>query len=455
LLVTVVLPFCDLRRIRAAGFDVLPRPRWPDPPDGHLRGIGVVRLRLLSGFESWVGENSLVCGLPSMAIELPRRIGGTNVRLVRKACYFDGLVNGRFEFLFRIHPEPERFDQVASVARALLQRPVRISRSWSDGRGRPLGRQTAAVSRMWAEATVKRGNDSSVALVRSGRAFAVAESSAALAPVPPGSPAGVRLDIDQAGKPFELFTIYAPAGVNTGNGSAYRSCSRTMRTYLLRMLQDVEALSQICSISAAELDADGVQEVFNEYTRHVLRSRTKVENRADLSAYCYAAFARLYPGRIEGLRRELAASRMRPNVRRKLLSFLDDVERAQVHVSQHFNVERIEHMGDKYGDISVSGSTSTAIGRGASATVKDSFNRSVDPDVVAALRDLAGRVRQSGNEEAATDAEMIETAAKKAEQGDEKGAVSLLKRVGTWALGIGTTVGSTALTGFLKTHGIG
>jgi hypothetical protein len=194
--------------------------------------------------------------------------------------------------------------------------------------------------------------------------------------------------------------------------------------------------------------------IFNEYTRHILRWRGKMQAMSDLVAYCYAAFSRLYPGRMEGLRAELAASEMRPNVRRKLLDLLDDVERAQVYLQQ-ITIGRIDHMGDKYENIEVSQSQGVAIGRGAHSAVSDSVNRSGDPHLVSALKDLASRVRATDNEDADLDAELIEKAAAKAEAGDEKGAVGALKKVGSWALGIAATAGSAALTGFLKTHGLG
>ncbi|HEX8449191.1 MAG TPA: hypothetical protein VF652_06330 [Allosphingosinicella sp.] len=455
MLVTAVLPFCDFRGATTPGFAILARPPWPDPVTGYLRGIGGVRRRFLPGFDSWIGEASLVCGIPAMALDLPRWPAGApraRIALIRKACYFDGVVNGRFEFLFRVTPEPGAFSAVGAIARTLLATPVRVPRFDGGRDPRPLGGQSGAVARLWANATVKRGSDPLLKAVRAGRAFVVAESNAAIGEVPGGSPAGVELCIDQTGKPFELFIIHPPATQLTGRGTPYRQASRTLRTYLLRMLQDVEALSQLCALPGAVLDDDRVQMIFNEYTRHIIRSRARVENDTGLFAYCYAAFARLYPGRIEGLRRQIVTSAMRPNVKTKVLAFLEEVESAGTLIQTLVQGDYI--MGDKYEDISATGQ-GIAIGRGARAEVSDSVNQVGDPEVVAALRDLAAKVRRSGKDEAAIEAEMIENAAAKAEQGDEKGAVALLKKVGKWALGVGTTVGTAALNGFLKSHGLG
>jgi hypothetical protein len=453
MLITAVLPFCDFRGAIAPGFAMLARPPWPDPATGYLRGIGGVRRRLLPGFDSWVGEASLVCGIPAMALQLPRRLPGRadrRVALVRKACYFDGLVNGRFEFLFRVTPEPASFADVAEAARALLDRPVRVPRFDGGKDPRPLGGQSGAVARLWANATVKRNADPLLKGIRAGRAFVVAESSSALGPVPDGAPAGVELRIDQSGKPFELFVIHPPHPQPAGRNTPYRQAARTLRTYLLRMLQDVESLSQICTLPGADLDDDRIQAVFNEYTRHIIRSRARIEDKTGLFAYCYAAFGRLYPGRIEGLRRQVVGSGMRPNVRGKVLDLLDEVENAQTVIQNLVQGDYV--MGDKYQDIDASGGQGIAIGPGARAQVSDSVNQALDPQLISALRDLATRVRDSGNPEAGIEAEVIESAAKKAEEGDEKGAVAYLKRAAGWAVGLGTTVGSAVLTAFLKAH---
>ncbi|HYJ29931.1 MAG TPA: hypothetical protein VEW25_06275 [Allosphingosinicella sp.] len=435
---------------------MLARPPWPDPATGHLRGIGGVRRRNLPGFDSWVGEASLVCGIPAMALDLPRWLpgrAGTRVALVRKACYFDGLINGRFEFLFRVTPEPASFAEVGEVARTLLDRPVRVPR-FDGGKGpRPLGGQSGAVARLWAHATVKRNANPLLKEVRAGRAFAVAESSAAIGEVPSGAPAGVELRIDQTGKPFELFIIHPPFSQVDQRRTPYRQASRTLRTYLLRMLQDVEALSQISAIPGAPLDDDRVQAVFNEYTRHIIRSRAQVEDTTGLFNYCYAAFARLYPGRVEGLRRQVVSSGMRPNVKAKVLDFLKEVESAQTFIQNLVQGDYV--MGDKYEDITATGQ-GIAIGRNSSARVSDSVNQSLDPQLISALKDLAAKIRESGNPEAEVEAEVIEAAAKKAEAGDEKGAIGHLKKAAGWALGLGTTVGSVVLSAFLKSHlGIG
>jgi hypothetical protein len=456
MLITAVLPFSDFRGAVTPGFAMLTRPTWPDPASGYLRGIGGVRRRFLPGFDSWVGEGSLVCGIPAMSLDLPRWPTGGNgarVALVRKACYFDSLVNGRFEFLFRVTPEPHSLAEVAELARLLLGRPVRVPRFDGDKDPRPLGGQSGAVARLWAHATVKRGADPFLKEVRAGRAFVVAESDAAIGIVPDGAPAGVDLRIDQTDKPFELFIVHPPVAQAGWRGTPYRQAARTLRTYLLRMLQDVEALSQMCALPGAILEDDRVQFIFNEYTRHIIRSRAQIQDTTGLFAYCYAAFGRLYPGRVEGLRRQVVSSGMRPNVKAKVLEFLKEVESARTVIQNLVQGDYI--MGDKYSDISVTGSQGTAIGRGAGATVTGSINQVGDPEVVAALRDLAAKVRLSGNEDAGIEAEMIENAAVKAEAGDEKGAVGLLKKVGKWALGLGTTVGTAALSGFLKAHGIG
>jgi hypothetical protein len=389
-----------------------------------------------------------------MAVELPRRANGLRFRLIRKACYFDNIVNGRIEFLVRIDPEPRSFAEAAAIARFILDRPVRLRRD-PDEPAQLLGRMGRAVAKLWANATVKRGSDPLQQWIFVRNPIVVIETEAPLGPVGPGEPAGVRLSIEGNGKPFELFTIHPNEDALIGRSSDFRASARTMRTYLMRMLQDVEALSKICATPQLHLDDDRVQAVFNEYTRHILRSRAKVETSTNLTAYCYAAFAGLYPAHIDGLRSQVLGSAMRPNVRSKLLGLLDEVEKAVTYVANMELVMGDKVMGDKFENIDVSNSSNTAIGRGAQSAGRDIINEGANPDLVAALRELAGKVRASGNEDAKTEALLIESAADKAEEGDEEGAAGLLKKVGKWALGVGTTVGTAALTGFLKMHGIG
>lgn len=454
MLVTAVLPFCDFRKLADASFSRLPRPEWPTPTVGHVRGIGGVRLRLLRGFDSWVGEGSLVCGLPAMAIDLPRWARNAHFQLVRKACYFDNIVNGRIEFLVRVDPEPANYADAAAIARFLLDRPVRLRRN-PELASEQLRRMGHAAADLWARATVKRGSEPLMKWVRVRNPIVVIETEASLGSVGANSPAGVRLSIEGDGKPFELFTIHPGADLPTGRASSFRFSARTLRTYLMRMLQDVEALSQICARPELQLDDNRVQEVFNEYTHHIIRSRAKIQNSTELTAYCYAAFAGLFPGGVEGLRTKVLGSSMRPNVRSKLLELLDEVEQALPAIQEIVqNIGKVELVQNKYGDVKVENSQGTVIGDGT-ATVTDSVNQVGNPELVSALRDFAAKVRAAENEDAAIEAEMIESAASKAEKGDEKGAVALLKKVGSWALGIGTTVGTAALTGFLKANGIG
>jgi hypothetical protein len=451
MLVTAVLPFCDFRKLADAGFSRLGKPKWPSPKFGHVRGIGGVRRRRLLGFASWIGESNLVCGVPAMAIGLPRRTERSRFRLIRKACYFDNIVNGRIEFLVRVDPEPATHAEAAATARFLLERPIKLRR-FPNQPPQPLARMGHAAAHLWAAATVKRGSNTLEEWITVRNPIVVIETEAPLVPVQPGVPAGVHLSIEGNGKPFELFTINPPSEATGGRNSQFRASARTIRTYLLRMLQDVEALSQICALEDLQLDDDRVQDVFNEYTRHILRWRAEVENSTDLTAYCYIAFAELYPAYVADLRSQVVVSSMRGNVRKKLLEFLDEVEKAilQVNIGEVNMGDTIG--GDKY---EVSNSPHAAVGPGAQAAGGNIINQEANADLVAALRELAGKVREADNNDAAVEAELIESAAAKAEEGDEKGAAGLLKKVGKWALDVGTTVGTAALTGFLKMHGIG
>jgi len=455
MLITVIFPFYDLRRILVPGFEPLAKPNWPTPVSGHLRGLGGVAERYKRGFDSWVGENYLIVGNLGIALDLPRALPGwpaQRIRLVRKAGYYDGLASGRFEFLFRLEEPAIGRAQLPAFVSALLARPARVP---AFDKGRPplaLERQTRTVPRLWARATTKRRAEPHGDQVQPATILVIAESDdPADGQAGDGAnPASLEMLDSPPGKPIDLFLLAPTAGSQTGPRSAYRGQARLIRTYFLRMRQDVEAISRICTLPAERLEDDLVQYVLNEYTRHVNRSRQNLEPAtADMVSYCYALFAGIYPGRIAGLRAEVARSRMRPNVRDKLLDLLDRARESMIKVETLIIGGDVVE-GDKIEVGDISNSTGIAVGRQATATVTDSGNQGVDPAVIEGLLALAKQVRLSGHDDADVEAEILENAAKKAKDGDEKGAVSYLKKASTWALGLGTTVGSAVLTTYLK-----
>lgn len=131
-----------------------------------------------------------------------------------------------------------------------------------------------------------------------------------------------------------------------------------------------------------------------------------------------------------------------------MLSLLDSVESSSISIYGDYVVEKV--MGDKYGNIKVDRSQGTAIGRGASAIVQSSSNVSNEALSVS-LRELAETVRaQTTREDAEVEATLLDAAAKKVEDGDEAGAVGLLKKSAGWVLDLGKSAGATVLAAFLK-----
>jgi hypothetical protein len=424
-----------------------------------MRGLGVVRQRRLRGFDSWVGEDALVTGLPGMALTLRRHLAaaaGRRVTLIRKACYFDGMINGRFEFLFRIEPDIAEEAEASPLVRALLQTPVAVPGLKGEGSNVALEKASPFAARLWALATTRRGDDPGLSKIRAGRAFAVLENDRNLGAIADAAPVGVKMILERSARPLELFLIHPRKDQDVSPGSEHRASARTVRTYLLRLLQDIEGLSQICDVGADLLDDQFVQTVFNEYTRHINRSVKLIGGAPqELIDYCYAAFARLYPGRIDGLRVQIVGSNIRPNVKSKLLDLLDRASKVSEQTIVSTFVQGDIVMGDKFENVTATG-RGIAIGRGAKASADSTVNQTIDPAVIAGIKELAEKVRTSGNADAKVDSEMIATAAAKAEEGDEEGAVGYLKRAGKWALDLAVTAGSVALKGFLKAKlGIG
>ncbi len=469
MLVSIYIPFSDFRFLFADGFSRLERPRWPFPEAGrwHVRGIGSIRNRPKQGFEGWVGEDRLAIGVSAIALQLPERAdlaGLTSIRLIRKACFFDGLLNGRVEMLFAIAATVQNRERALSAAKFLLDVPTRVDRHGFNGTLRTVAR---SVGKLWAESTVKHGYKTYVDLVRVGRPICIVENYSNLADEhskrvdSPLDHPHIELTVLSGQTQSEIMLIY-PSNCNSLDihdyrGSAFRMQSRFLRTYTLRLLQNLEGLSLLCGMQAPNISDDRIQNLLNEYTRQINRSRQRLEAYAASNTieYCYSSFSRVYPGRIEALRVTLQNSNIRPNIVRKVLELLDISQLSNISVAGDFNMEKI--MGDKFEHIDVSGQ-GTAIGRGASASVTQSNNAPTNVETLSkALSSLAEHIRnQTGKEDNEVEATLIDAAAKKAESGDEAGAAAILRKSAGWVLDVAKSAGSAVLVTFLKSQlGIG
>ncbi|WP_035655583.1 hypothetical protein, partial [Bradyrhizobium sp. STM 3809] len=443
MLISIYLPFSDYRTLMVPGFRRLAKPTWPFPDQGdgvHLRSIGAIRQRRKLGFEGWVGEDRLAFGVNALTVQLRRRDDAHQLgrlRLIRKACYFDGLTNGRIELLFGA--EPPNIDKRAALQAAgyFLDLKARIAKGGFEG---PLVSVPPALARLWADVTVSHGQPSHSEWVKTGRPVCIVECDQPLTPdrgSQQETEAVVQLALIARPRRTEVILIAPSRSIEPGGSdsrSQFRFAARYVRTYSLRLLQNAESLSLLFALPLAAIDDDRVQNLVNEYTRQINRSRQRMEpfRAADLVQYCYSAFERLYPGRIAALRVQLQNSNIRPNLVRKMLQFLDLSEAANLQVSGGINlgdgdmVQGDKVMGDKYENIDAKGQ-GIAIGRGATAKVTASSNN-VD-SIHTALASLADEVRkQSGRDDAETEATLVEAAAKKAGEGDEAGAAAILKK---------------------------
>lgn len=457
----------------AEGFSRLPKPMWPRPDSGngaHLRGIGQIKRRRKIGFEGWVGEDHLALGVNALSVQLPRlaKTGPIGrIRLVRKACFFDGLINGRFEFLFSVDPKPCNRATALQAAHYLLALKTTINKFGFEG---SLATSSDAAGRLWANATVKHGQDAHPEWVKAGRPVCVVECDTSLRDEkssPPTALSGPIVDLTFTTKPMrgEIFLIHNPLGElkPIGRGSTFRPASRYVRTYIFRLLQNVESLSLLFSLPLSIIDEDRIQSLLNEYLRQVNRSRNNLEHydTGQLIEYCYSAFNRLYPGRIESLRSQIQNSQIRPNVVRKVLQFLDISEASKLNVDKINFGDEIQGdkvMNDKYENIKLSGQ-GIAVGQSATAIVKDSSNVSSTTVklIATSLSDLAQIVRnQSHRDDAEAEASILEAAAKLVEKGDESSAAALLKKSASWVLDLAKSTGSGVLAAFLGSYlGIG
>jgi hypothetical protein len=311
MLFSIYFPFSDFRSLISENFRRLEYPKWPSPDFGryHVRGIGSIRKRPKSGFEGWVGEDRLAVGVSAIALQLPKRIPFkfSTVRLIRKACFFDGLLNGRVELLFGIQMLPHR-DAIVEMAEYLLQLPCTVARLGFKGFVREVG---PSVGTLWAQSTTKHGDNFFVEFVRTGRPVCVVESDSWLdgrfsrRKDDPRSSPNIELSIISGKRPTELILIWPGAEQPLfRRDSEFRRESRTLRTYTLRLLQNVEALSLLLGMDNPNIPSEKIQNVLNEYTRQINRSRQRIQqyHASKTIEYCYSAFLRLYPGRIESVR---------------------------------------------------------------------------------------------------------------------------------------------------------
>ena len=461
MLVSIYFPFSDFRSLLLPDFQRLKYPNWPSPDmrTYHVRGIGSVRRRRKSGFEGWVGEDQIAIGGAAIAILLSKNkyITAPRVRLVRKACYFDGLVNGRIEFLFSVDGITSSREAAIEIVTDMLNIRAKVSRYCYDGELRNLA---PTIGMLWSASTVKHGDLPHADLVKCGRPICVVESDYILqgrfgprtdiSALPPHYP-NIELSI-LSGKPStELLLIWPRARVFPSRMT--REHSRALRTYTLRLLQNVEALSMLLNMLPQDPN-DATQNVFNEYTRQINRSRLRVENYSSEKTinYCYSTFSRIFPGRTESVRSKLISSKIRPSIAKKLLQLLDFFDSSNFTVMGDFNLEK--NMAGKFEDITISGSQGITFGDNSPLSMTNTQNQQTHSEALASALDELAKIvsSQTNKADQAVETSLLEAAARKAKEGDEEGAAELLKKSASWVLELGKSAGSAVLTAFLKSH---
>lgn len=446
MLLTINFPFVDLRHLTVPDFKPIIAEQWQLPRThlGHMRGVGQFRPRPLGGFEGWVNENILVFGNNGLSLHLPKAmpaLGVDRIRLIRKACYFDGVLNGRFEFLFSLRAakpitDSEEYHRIVESF-CLLR-----ARSRDGNFSGPIIHARSQLRRLWTNATVKRRSGAThYQLAPVGSPIVIIEDGDSR--VQTGSPqltAVTRTTRQIAGSPIETFLLLpSEAGWDTRAGP-FRRESRTIRTYLLRMLQDIEAFAMILA-DGGELDNQRVQATLAAYFSHVNRSRQRLQgqNQDDLVNYCYSAFERLFPGSLESLKHRVEASSMRPQLKRNILGTLE-----QVMIVQGDYVEGDKVSGNKFGDFDMSGNQGQ-ISFGDNAKMEQHVGVSASE-----LRELAELVRGSDNARAQDDAGHLEKAAKAIEAGKPAEAQSWIKKCGGWIADLAKEAGKVALGAYIK-----
>lgn len=459
MLISIYFPFSDFRQLFVSNFYRLANPDWPYPEVrySHLRGIGSIRRRRKRGFEGWVGEDRLAIGVSAIALKLPRTAlnGLAKIRLVRKACFFDGLCNGRIEFIFSVDIKSYDKKTIYEIIKYLLETDVVIKQHAFSG---PIYSISKHVTMVWGGATIKHGQLPHYEFIKCGRPVCVVET---LDPLfsnlySLGSTdyaLNTYVSYLRNKYNFETIVISPSSCVDRFAICHVKHRSRCLRTYSFRLLQNVDMISLILRMPELRFSDESVQNVFNEYTRQIYRSEQKLDMYESKTVidYCYSVFSRLYPGRIESVRIAIQNSGMRPNVVKKMLRLVDVSDMSAVNVIGNVHVEKI--MGDKFSDIKVAGQ-GVAIGKSAYASVNSSANilenNASLPD---ALNALAAVIRhQTERSDREIEAVLIESAAAKAKAGDEKSAADLFRKTASWVLDVAKSSSSAVLSSFLNSY---
>jgi hypothetical protein len=368
-----------------------------------MRGIGSIRVRPKHGFDGWVCEDRLAVGGSAFALALPRQastIDGAKLRLIRKAGYFDGMLNGRIEVLVSVEGAPSGRIDVLKAVSFVLSTTVRVPIVGHKSR---LSGMAKAVAEVWAQATVPHGDDTKVEMVHAARPIAVAESIS-LPPVPADvanpADAAIEIVIPDGPAPIETYLIgptFSGCSTALPDEKRFRHAARYLRTYCLRLQQDIESLSLLLRDEDIDLGSDQLQLMINEYTRRINRSRLNLEHvqgRAIID-WSYSAFSRIYPGQLDALRTRIVKRNLRPNVARKLLAMLEATEKSTITVYGDYRQETT--MGDKFENIH----GSTIINRSYVTNAMNSVEASHGKEVSDALREIADYIEKKDNEAAA------------------------------------------------------
>ncbi len=480
MLVSIVFPIHDYRELIDPSFDRIIVDKWDTPhwPKAHMRGFGRFERRPKCGFEDWVGERYLVYGNNRLRLKLFRKYDECEVdkvNLIRKACFFDGLANGRFEFLFSVNHRGKA--DYAKIAKTFLSIPA----STRDGRFEgPLSLATSPLRYLFATATVERENDARVGQVTVGDPMCIIEDEFAdvqyfdsrFRVVPKA------MSVSNLGKSHSVFALLS----NRPTQGTLRSGSRYIRTYMVRLLQDIATIGDIVGgTHDIDLESDFCQATLRQYFKHINRADQRLNDRhaGELVEYSFTAFEALHPGAIEQAYKRLSKARMRRQVKNNILGV---VERANQAVSYNFHAEVIQ-MGDgdnvagnKTGgdhiegnkvagdavdgnkiDRNIEGVTvnqSSGVNFGDNATV-NATQVIQNAELVSGLKELAKKVREvPDQDDPEMDAALIEKAAEALSEGDDEKAKSRLQKCGEWVLDLAGKVGSTALLAWLAAKGL-
>lgn len=470
MLLSIQFPFADSRAFLDGKVTLLGRPTWPSvsPDADFVRSFGSIRRRRLGGLPGWVGESAICEANRALRFsKFPRftdSTSGLNVplSLAFRRFYFDGVAVGKFEVgLTTDNKDTQTFTrkQTSEFIKHCLNLPVIVpaisgkavsSETTEQITSTVLGQAGKPLARFYAASSISHPPPIKLenwwVLPGTPLLFLVHKASERIhipyfgKTIPHSENLECELsycEVPFAGRNLRMWVIGLTPYANYTDVRALRIC-------LLRLHAEHESMRLILqNIATNRIDitprtnaSNTLQRYLNEATKKISRLSSEADqlSEGDLAELARESEDIMNPGARDALLIALKNLDVRKNIFYKVVDY----------VTTQINIEELNmDTGSKY---NISGGQIGAVGDHASSSnnVFNQWNQS-GGDLKQLAKDLATLRAELGKQ--ATQPDQFEAAAAvaKAEAAAEKGdgptVFEHLKKAGSWALGIATSIG--------------